>query len=306
MSKMQPIIDPVPRCELLAELTPAKLWRKTNKAGNLLYVFHAAEAPALMREVGRLREVAFRDAGGGTGLPVDIDEMDTHPQGYTQMIVWDPEEQEIQGGYRFIIPRCEYPECLSTEHYFEFSDAFRRDYLPRIIELGRSFVQPKFQARNSFKGLFVLDNLWDGLGALIVRNPDVEYFFGKVTMYGDYDREARNMLIYFLKKHFSDKEGLVHSRYPVEMDIDEPRMRALFTGDTYEEDYRILARSVRNFDETIPPLINAYMNLSPTMKVFDTARNPDFGDVEETAILIRISELYKQKVERHVMGIAME
>lgn len=301
---MEPIIDPVPRHLLEAELTPERLWRHTNKAGNCLYTFTAAEAPNLMQEIGRLRELSFRDGGGGTGLSVDIDELDTAtPDGYTQLIVWDPTAKEILGGYRYIIPRSTHPAHLSTEHYFEFSDTFREKYLPYTIELGRSFVQPKYQSRNNPKSLFALDNLWDGLGALIVRHPDMRYFFGKVTMYGDYNRNARNMLIYFLRKHFPDHENLIRSRYPVEMDIDKEAMAKIFTGKNYTEDYKILSRSIRDFDETIPPLINAYMNLSPTMKVFDTAMNPDFGNVEETGILITLDEIYIQKVERHMLGM---
>ncbi len=301
---MDPIIDPIPAELLERELTPARFWRKTNKGGNLLYTLRPGEAPNVLQEIGRLREVAFRDGGGGTGKNIDLDELDLVPEGYTQLIAWDPAAKQIMGGYRYIIPRSVHPKYLSTAHYFEFSERFRDHYLPHLIELGRSFVQPAYQTRNNPKSLFVLDNLWDGLGALMVRNPDIRYFFGKVTMYGDYNRQARNMLLYFLKKHFPDREELITSRYPVEIDIDSEQMERLFVGKDYTEDYKILSRSIRNFDETIPPLINAYMGLSPTMKVFDTARNPDFGNVEETAILINISDLYKQKVERHVRGIS--
>lgn len=207
------------------------------------------------------------------------------------------------GGYRYIIPRSRYPKFLSTEHYFEFSERFREKYLPYTLELGRSFVQPAYQSRNNPKSLFALDNLWDGLGAIVVRNPDVKYCFGKVTMYGDYNREARNMLLFFLKKYFPDRENLIRSRFPVELDMDPEKMEGVFAGGGYAEDYKILSRKIREVNETIPPLINAYMSLSPTMKVFDTALNPDFGNVEETGILITLSELYVQKVERHLANI---
>lgn len=300
---MEPIIDPVPREVLEGELTPEREWRRANKGGNVLYKLTAAECPNVMREIGRLREVSFRDGGGGTGKCVDIDELDTAVGGYTQLIVWDPAAREILGGYRYIIPRATHPEHLSTEHYFEFSDTFREKYLPYTLELGRSFVQPKYQSRNNPKSLFALDNLWDGLGALVVRNPDVKYCFGKVTMYGDYNREARNMLLFFLKKYFPDREGLIRSRFPVHLDMDQEKMEELFVGRDYAEDYKILSRNIRDFEETIPPLINAYMSLSPTMKVFDTAVNPDFGNVEETGILITISELYAQKIDRHLANI---
>lgn len=300
---MEPIIDPVPRSILEGELTPERIWRNTNKGGNVLYTLTAAECPNVMQEIGRLRELSFRDGGGGTGKSVDIDELDLVEGGYTQLIVWDPAAKEILGGYRYILPRSTHPKYLSTEHYFVFSDKFREEYLPYTLELGRSFVQPAYQSRNNPKSLFALDNLWDGLGAVVVRNPDIKYCFGKVTMYGDYNREARNMLIYFLKKYFPDKENLVHARHPVELDIDQEKMQQLFTGADYDEDYKILSRNIRDSEEKIPPLFNAYMSLSPTMKVFDTALNPDFGNVEETGMLVTLSELYIQKVERHLSNI---
>ena len=183
---MEPIIEPVSRSLLLAELTPERKVRNTNKASNEIYIFDAAECPSLLREIGRLREVAFRSAGGGTGLAVDIDEEDLAGDGYYQLIVWDPAEQEIVGGYRFIVCTSENPRHLSTEHYFTFSDKFRKEYLPYTIELGRSFVQPSYQSRGNSKSIYALDNLWDGLGALVVLNPKVKYLFGKVTMYASY------------------------------------------------------------------------------------------------------------------------
>lgn len=297
--EMEPIIPAVAREKLIGEMSEKTFLRNTNKGGNTIHIFRAQEAPALMQEIGRLREEAFRDAGGGTGKAVDIDECDVHPEGYTQLIVWDPKAQEILGGYRYIIPRTGYPKCLSTEHYFDFSDKFRRKYLPYTIELGRSFVQTKYQSGGALKALFALDNLWDGLGTVVTRNPDVRYLFGKVTMYGDYNVEARNMLIYFLRKYFPDREGLMKTRCPATFNINHDEMEAIFTGRDYVENYKILSRTVRNFEEVIPPLINAYMSLSPTMKVFDTAINPDFGNVEETGILLTLGELYKEKVARH-------
>lgn len=296
---MEPIIEPIDKDILQSELRAEFLWRNTKKAGNLIYIIKAADAPSVMQEIGRLRELSFRTAGGGTGKSVDIDEYDLHPNGYSQLIVWDPISREILGGYRYIIPRSSFPECLSTEHYFVFSDRFRMKYLPYTIELGRSFVQPKYQVTGSMKGLFALDNLWDGIGSVIVSNPDIKYLFGKVTMYGEYNKSARNMLIYFLRKYFPDHEHLMQTKYPVQMNIDNSAMAAIFTGRAFTEDYKILSRYVRDFKEAIPPLINSYMQLSPTMKVFDTAINPDFGNVEETGVLITIGDLYKEKVVRH-------
>ncbi|MDE7123122.1 MAG: GNAT family N-acetyltransferase [Alistipes sp.] len=297
--EIRPIIEPVDRALLEAELTPARRARATKRGGNEIYLFRAAECPALMREVGRLREEAFRGAGGGTGAEVDIDAEDLAEEGYCQLIVWDPAAREIIGGYRFIICKSEHPKHLSTEHYFRFSDRFRREYLPHTIELGRSFVQRAYQARQNPKSLYALDNLWDGLGALIVLNPEVRYLFGKVTMYTTYKAVARNALVWFLRRYFPDRDRLVEGIHPLALDLDDPYYEELFTGADYQENYRILIRKIREFNENIPPLINAYMNLSPTMRVFDTVSNPDFGGVEETGILLTIADIYRDKRLRY-------
>jgi len=300
---MVPIIQPVPREELLRELTPERKVRDTKRAGNEIYLFDAAECPALMREVGRLRETAFRTAGGGTGQELDIDDEDLAGDGYCQLIVWDPAAQEIVGGYRFIVCTTSHPRHLSTEHYFRFSDRFRREFLPHTIELGRSFVQPAYQARRNPKSLYALDNLWDGLGALVVLNPRAKYLFGKVTMYTSYKQVARNALIWFLRRYFADREQLVEGIHPIELDLDDPYYETIFTGTTYEENLRILIQKLREFDESIPPLIHAYMNLSPTMRLFDTVTNPDFGAVEETGILVTIRDIYPEKKLRYIRWI---
>lgn len=299
LQQIEPIIPPVERELLKKELTPERKVRDTNKAGNEIYIFSASECPCLMREVGRLREEAFRNAGGGTGCEVDIDEEDRALDGYFQLIVWDPVAEEIVGGYRFIVCTDEHPRHLSTEHYFRFSERFRKKYLPRTIELGRSFVQHSYQLRQNPKSLFALDNLWDGLGALVVLNPNAKYLFGKVTMYTSYKVHARNALIWFLRRYFPDKESLIEGIHPVELDLDDPYYEELFTGKNYMENYRILIQKIREFNENVPPLINAYMNLSPSMKVFDTVMNPDFGDVEETGILVTIADIYPAKKERY-------
>ena len=297
---MEAVIEPVARELIESELTADRLMRHTNNAGNQIYVVTAGNSPHTMQEIGRLRELSFRDAGGGTGQSVDIDENDTAPDGYNQLIVWDPTAREIVGGYRFIISRSENTPHLSTEHYFRFSERFRREILPYTIELGRSFVQPMYQGtRLNPKGIYALDNLWDGLGALIVYNPDMRYFLGKVTMYGDYNKKARNILVYFLQKYFPDRDNLLEPIYPIELDMDRGELAQLFDGGSYENDYKILVREIRSLNENIPPLINSYMNLSPSMRTFGTVCNPDFGDVEETGILITIEDMYAKKTERH-------
>ena len=302
---MEDIIAPVSRELLKAELTPERRLRSTNKSNNEIYVVTYQQAPNVVREIGRLREIAFRAAGGGTGLALDLDEFDTCEHPYYQLVVWCPEDEEILGGYRFL-PSSEIKfeangqPHLATSHMFHFSDTFIKDYLADTVELGRSFVTLEYQStRKLSKGLFALDNLWDGLGALIVLNPKAKYLFGKVTMYTTYKAVARNALIWFLRRYFPDRDKLVEGIRPIELDLDDPYYEELFCGATYMENYRILIQQIRKFNENIPPLINAYMNLSPTMRVFDTVSNPDFGGVEETGILVTIRDIYPEKRLRY-------
>ncbi|MDR1673532.1 MAG: GNAT family N-acetyltransferase [Bacteroidales bacterium] len=305
---MKDVISPVSKSLLINELTTDKFVRKTNRLNNDLFVVTAHDSPNVMREIGRLRELSFRYAGGGTGEETDIDHYDLADNPYKQLIVWDSEEQEILGGYRFHICDKSYVNAngeinLATAELFHFSDRFIKDYLPYTIELGRSFVQPAFQSTNRFgKGLYSLDNLWDGLGALVVQNPNKKYFLGKATMYTSFNVNARNMILFFLDKYFGDRENLIYpyDNLQLSIDIDTTAMNAIFAGQDYAEDYRTLFRKVRNYGENIPPMINSYMNVSPSMRTFGTAFNPYFGGVEETGLMITINDMYGNKVERHI------
>lgn len=309
---MQEIIAPIPREVLKAELTPERKLRKTNKAGNEIYIVTWQQAPNVVREIGRLREIAFRAAGGGTGLDCDIDEFDTCEHPYYQLIVWNPDAEEILGGYRFlpysdITFRPDGQPHLATGHMFHFSDNFIENFLPRTVELGRSFVSLEYQSSKMLsKSLYALDNLWDGLGALSMLVPDMKYFFGKMTMYPSYDRKARDMILYFLNKHFPDPDNLIIPTKPLQIEHDPAEFEKLFSEDGFKEDYLILNREVRALGYNIPPLVNAYMSLSPTMKMFGTAINYGFGDVEETGILIAIDEIIESKRVRHIDNFAKE
>lgn len=309
---MEEIISPIPREILKAELTEDKRMRFTNRSNNEIYIVTWQDSPNVVKEIGRLREIAFRAAGGGTGLAMDLDWFDTCDNPYKQLIVWDPDAEEIIGGYRYLLGTdVEFDEkgqpILATSHMFHFSDEFINDYLPYTVELGRSFVTLEYQAtRAGSKGLFALDNLWDGLGALSVIMPNCKYFFGKMTMYPSYDRKARDMILFFLNKHFPDPDNLILPTKPLQLEHDPAELERLFCKESFKEDYIILNREVRNLGYNIPPLVNAYMSLSPTMKMFGTAINYGFGDVEETGILIAIDEITESKRVRHIDNFAKE
>jgi hypothetical protein len=260
-----------------------------------------------LKEVGRLREVSFRLAGGGTGKSIDLDEFDTGKYAYNQLIVWNPIDEEIVGGYRYILCRDAKDESgnyhLSTTEIFTYSEKLKQDYFSSTIELGRSFVQPDYQpSAESRKGLFSLDNLWDGLGALVTDNPEMNYFFGKITMYTDFHIEARDTILAFMETIFPDTEELARPLNPIHRKYDCADFIEEVKGLTYKEAHQILNLRVRAMGENIPPLFNSYMNLSPTMKTFGTAINDHFGDVEETGIMVTISDIYDNKKTRHVQS----
>lgn len=302
---MKNIIDPIDRELLKKELTEEKLLRKTNANDNSIYLVDAHDSPLMMREIGRLREYTFRMAGGGTGEEVDIDEYDTAEVPFKQLIVWDEEAEELVSAYRFIlgkeVPLDEngYPHT-PTSKLFQFSEEFIHNQWQETIELGRSFVQPKYQSTNSLRlGIFSLDNIWDGLGTLVVDYPEYKYFFGKMTMYDNYNRIARNLILNFLEKHFKGDPNLVRPFNPAPTKKLGKKWTEIWNN-TISEDFKLLNQNIRSLKETIPPLIKTYMSLSPTMQYFGISANEEFGPVEELAILININDIYEEKKKRHI------
>lgn len=303
---METIIHPVEKKLLLEELNDDHFVRDTNNGQNKIYMFDHKSAPNLMREVGRLREITFREAGGGTGKSCDVDKFDLKENCFKQLIVWNPEDEEIVGGYRVargadLTVNDDWEVESPTARLFRFSKKFVEEFLPTSIELGRSFVQPNFQPLyNLRKGMYSLDNLWDGLGAIVKDNPDIKYLFGKVTMYRHYDTFARDLVLFFLQKHFPDPDKLISPREPLKIETEHKVLESIFTGYNYDEDYKILVQKVRSLHENIPPLVNAYMNLSNTMRTFGTALNDNFGGVEETGIMVTVEDIYDIKKDRHI------
>lgn len=302
---MENIIPPVDKKLIKEELNDNLLLRLTNKLHNEIYVFRGDDCPNSMREVGRLREEAFREGGGGTGKSFDVDEFDFGTNSYHQLVVWNPKHEAIIGGYRFIngsdvVSDSRGTSLLATSHMFSYSDKFVQEILPKTLELGRSFVSLGFQSTAlQTLSIYALDNLWDGLGALTVVHPDIKYFFGKVTMYANYNRRCRNLILHFMDLYFYDKDQLVNPIEPLEVDISE-NDKALFSGMDMKKDYQVLKREVRGMGINIPPLFNAYISLSPDLIKLGTATNHEFSEVEETGILINIDQILEEKKHRHI------
>ncbi|MBC35187.1 MAG: hemolysin [Bacteroidetes bacterium] len=303
---METIISPIEKSLLEKELTDEIFIRETNYGRNEIYIFDHHNSPNLMKEVGRLREITFREAQGGTGKSMDIDAYDTAETPFKQLIVWNPEEKEIIGGYRFI--HCKNLKIdndgnvqTPTARLFTYSDKFIKEYLPYTIELGRSFVQPEYQpSKNIRRGMYSLDNIWDGLGAIIADHKDAKYLFGKVTMYSHFHREARDLILYFMHLYFPDNEALVMPHKPMQYTHDTNELGKIFIGGDYDKDYKTLIQTVRQLGENVPPLFTSYMNVSTTMKTFGTALNDHFGEVEETGIMVTTEDIHILKKERHI------
>lgn len=302
---METIIDPIAPALIEQELSHETFLRQTNKAGNRIYVVNAHTAPNTMREIGRLREITFRDAGGGTGKACDIDEFDTMERPCQQLLVWNPERREIVGAYRYLLgSQMEVSDGephIAMAHIFRFSEQFLTHVLPSTIELGRSFVTPYYQStRAGARAIYALDNLWDGLGALTVLHPEIEYLFGKMTMYTSYPRQCRNLLLHFLNLYFKDPDHWAEPKHALPDTAVDAETEAFFVGNDFKADYQRLNKFVRANGINIPPLVNSYMNLSPTMRIMGTAVNDAFGDVEETGLIIKIDEITPMKRDRHI------
>lgn len=309
---MQDVIQPIDRELIKQELTDKYFLRPTNKANNLIYDITALTAPNTMREIGRVRELSYRAAGGGTGLDCDTDDMDYMQHPYHQLVVWDPENEQIVGGYRYICGRdMQFNEQgqprIASSHLFYFTPYFIKDYLPYTIELGRAFVNLEYQKHEmGAKALYALDNNWDGLGAIFYRHPEIKYLIGKVTMYPNFDITSRDLIYAYLFRYHYDHKALIRAYHPLDLQPEAQELAdELFIGDDPTVNFHILQRAVRARGHVIPPMFSAYLNLTQRMSTFGTSINHEFGQVLETGILVMVDNIYEDKRTRYI-GIYVE
>ena len=308
---MKVIIDAFDKEIIKNELKKIRLLKVSPYGNQEIYIFTNEESPILMQEVGRLREITFRHAGGGTGEEVDIDDYDINDNPFSQLIIWNPQEEEIMGGYRYIfgnrIAVKDGKLDTPTGKLFDTTEKFCAEFLPYMIELGRSFVCPQYQAGCEVrKSIYVLENLWIGLGAIVSENQFIKYTFGKFTMYPDYNIFARDILLNFLDRYFPGDVSLCKPIISIKLKHQAEELNKDFLWNDYEMDYQTLIHILKENGEVIPPLVNSYMNLSRTMKVFGTAINDHFGNVEETGILITIDDITPAKLVRYGINRTQE
>ena len=277
------------------------LLRPSNKADNLIYDITAHECPNVMREIARLREISYREGGGSTGNEMDMDDMDTMARPYHQLIVWDPENRQIVGGYRYLLgSEAEIRDgqpYITSAHLFHYSERFIREFLPYSVEFGRAFVQPMYQKREmGVKALFALDNIWDGIGALLYNHPEIRYLFGKVTIYPDYNSTARELIYNYLDR-FHRGDCTLFAPYH------EEKVQAIptpFEGDDLDQNYHLLQHAVREQGTVIPPMFTAYLNITDHLMFMGNAINDELSNVYETGIMVSMDTVYAEKKERYM------
>ena len=295
------IAHPEDRRELKKELKASELLGET-KDGKHIYLYASQDKnSSVINEIGRLRELSFRKVGEGINKKRDIDKYDRY---YKHIILWDNEDLEIVGAYR--IAECknvilEYGvDALYTTTLFDYNDTFM-PYLDDAIELGRSFVQPKYW------GSRALDYLWYGIGAYLRNNPQIKYMYGPVSLSANYSKAAKDMLLYFYDKNFHDSDGLVSAKLPYNFTTDETLIKNLdeeFNSDDYKENFRTLKKALSSIDSNIPTLYKQYGDLCDEGGIKFCAFNidPDFSNCIDSFIVVDVSLIKESQRQRYIQG----
>jgi putative hemolysin len=275
-------------CELLGETSDNKK----------IYLYHYQSNAAIMREIGRLRELSFRAVGEGTSSYRDIDAYDRN---YMHLVLWDDNDLEIAGAYRF----CDTSMALSTHgidgiytsSLFSFNDEMS-SYFYRGLEVGRSFVQPKYWGKRS------LDYLWFGIGALLKNNPQYRYLFGPVSISNQYSTEAKNLLVYFYRSYFgcSSKPAAALNPYVIP-DAEVKKLRLLFSGKDYKQDFQRLKSQLADRGYAVPTLYKQYADLCEPGGVYfsDFNVDPDFADCVDGFVIVD-TEMAKASKRKRYLG----
>ncbi|MGM5481554.1 MAG: GNAT family N-acetyltransferase [Nanobdellota archaeon] len=316
MTDKQKIIDPVDKSLLEKEINDSTFCRMSSRNNDKeLHILDPLkhDLSYSLGEIGRLREHSFRAVGGGTGQSSDVDHFDYDPEHpYKQLIVWDPAEKEILGGYRFIngkdVPKEHAQDFLASGIVFNLANTFKDKYLHDIIELGRSWVHPDYIIKHGEKGLgsFMLNNLFDGLSTLIVDEKP-KYFFGKVTLYPSEDMayfHQRNAMMNILSKHRSleDKRPLLFAKQTVDNPPDAEKFRRISNPEnSFTEDYlRYRKITEKEGHDYMPPLLHTYLKISDDLKYLGIGQNEGFGNTEEVAILVPVDSVKPKYINKRI------
>lgn len=297
------IIEPINREKLITELKFCKFIKHTFRSKNEIYSFVNTDAPTIMLEVGRLREEAFRSIGYGTGDIVDLDDHDMGVSAYRQIFIWNPNTLEITGGCRYAIGAnyLQQVDRLSMAKSFLYSRKFKSEYLPYSIELGRAWVNPAYQSMSSISNpTSALNNLWEGIGAIISENKNVRYLYGKVVIPENYNPTARILLTWFLNHYFKGKTNLLSPKQPVVQPMVLAIADTKVTGTNLKNDYKIITDYIKSHNTGIPSLLSTYLRLAKRITTFGTTTNPNQKNTFETGILIAIKDIHPEKRSKYI------
>lgn len=278
------------------ELKQSELLGST-KDNKQIYLFNYDPMSVIMKEIGRLREISFRKVGEGTGERSDLDKFDQH---YRHLILWDEEELEIVGAYR-IGEVARYMKEDNQNRIYS-AELFRyscdmEPYFEQGIELGRSFIQPKYWGKRS------LDYLWYGIGAYLNRHPDIRYMFGPVSLSNSYPQIAKDFIVSFYTLYFSDKEHLAKSFTPYQVNPEHTEIiSGLFSGTSYEEDFKILKEQLGHFGASVPTLFKQYSELCEEggVRFLDFGVDADFGYCVDGLVLVDLNTVKEAKRKRYL------
>jgi putative hemolysin len=290
------VIQPVDKQKIKMQLNNSEFIGQTTD-GKKIYLVNYSNGQDVVREIARLREITFRKVGEGTGRSKDFDSYDKH---YKHLILWDDDNLEIVGAYRFAFGQ----EVLNnigvqgfyTSSLFDFSEDFVK-IIPHSIELGRSFIQSKYW--NSM----ALDYLWQGIGKVLLNNTQIRYLFGPVSMSNNYSEEAKNLIVYFFSKWFSKNDNLVLPKNKFSLsDKKINELKELFNLNNYEQELRILKSQLKILGFSVPVLFKQYSDICHREGVnfVDFSTDPDFNNCIDAFIILDINFIKEAKKIRYL------
>lgn len=290
------IVHPTDKKLILQDVMSSELLGQTEDEIKILLVRYEA-APALMREIGRLRELTFRKVGEGTGRKIDLDEFDQY---YQHIVLWDARQLEVVGAYRIAAGDEVYRRFgisgFYTASLFRFSEEFEK-FLPQSLELGRSFVQPDYWNSQA------LDYLWHGIGAYLAARPQYNYLFGPVSVSNSYSIEARELLVYFYQRWFGKADAPVRAKHRFRFSQGaEERLKRAFLADDYKQSFKELKQNLKHYGFAVPTLYKQYTELCEEGGVhfFDFGIDKDFSNALDGFIFLQIALVKESKLERYV------
>ena len=290
------IVHPTDKKLILNDVNAAETLGETEDKIKILLVRYEA-APALMREIGRLRELTFRKVGEGTGRKIDLDSFDPY---YQHIVLWDAAALEVVGAYRIAVGDEIYAQRgipgFYTSTLFRFSEEFEK-YLPESLELGRSFVQPAYWNSQA------LDYLWHGIGAFLAARPQYNYLFGPVSVSASYSAEARELLVYFYRKWFGAEKSPVKAKHRFEFRKDAAdRLGETLKATEYKQAFKELKQNLKHYGYAVPTLYKQYTELCDKggVNFFDFGIDKDFSDALDGFIFLKVGMVKETKLERYV------